>query len=78
MGLVYVHDLYTASLKLIFRHIEDFEILHGDLHGLPDTMAFLKSLSSLHFETDSGKGTEKRLMRERAAAAALFDWEVLI
>lgn len=65
----------TGNVSLVESHIENFEILHGDLHGLSDTMAFLKSLSGLHTETDSGKGTEKRLMRERAAAAALFDWE---
>ncbi|KAJ0985195.1 hypothetical protein J5N97_003551 [Dioscorea zingiberensis] len=68
-----IPEWYSLSLKM--RCIENFELLHGDLHGLPDTMAFLKSLSGLHTETDSGKSTEKRQIRERAAAAALFDWE---
>nr|CAD1825412.1 unnamed protein product [Ananas comosus var. bracteatus] len=53
---------------------EDFEILHGDLQGLPDTVVFLKSLSGLDTGADI-KSPEKRQLRERAAAAALFDWE---
>lgn len=44
--------------------------------GLPDTANFLKSLSELDGAPDSGKSTEKRQMRERKAAAALFNWEV--
>ncbi|CAA6671179.1 unnamed protein product [Spirodela intermedia] len=56
-------------------YIEDFEILQGDMHGLPDTMAFLKSLSGLHCAVDSGKNGEKPQLRERAAAARLFNWE---
>ncbi|THU57600.1 hypothetical protein C4D60_Mb03t05220 [Musa balbisiana] len=59
---------------LVESCFEDFDILHGELHGLPDTMAFLKSLSGLDSITDS-KNPEKRQMRERNAAAALFDWE---
>ncbi|CAL9110946.1 unnamed protein product [Musa textilis] len=59
---------------LVESCFEDFDILHGELHGLPDTMAFLKSLSELDSITDS-KNPEKRQMRERNAAAALFDWE---
>lgn len=55
--------------------IENFEILHGDLHGLSDTVTFLKSLTGLTLGTDSGKNTEKRQLRERTAAAALFNWE---
>ncbi|XP_010263341.1 PREDICTED: L-arabinokinase-like [Nelumbo nucifera] len=54
---------------------EDFEILHGDLHGLSDTMNFLKSLAELDTIHDSGKNTEKRRMRERLAASTLFNWE---
>lgn len=53
--------------------IEDFEILHGELHGLSDTVTFLNSLSGLDHGTDSGKTTERR--RERIAASALFNWE---
>lgn len=59
-----------------FRYIEDFEILHGDLLGLSDTMSFLKSLAELNTLYDSGKNAEKRQMRERTAAAGLFNWEV--
>ncbi|XP_010548967.1 PREDICTED: L-arabinokinase-like [Tarenaya hassleriana] len=55
--------------------IEDFDILHGDLQGLPDTRSFLKSLSKLDAIQDSTKSTEKRTMRERKAAAGLFNWE---
>ncbi|XP_031255016.1 L-arabinokinase-like isoform X2 [Pistacia vera] len=53
---------------------EGFEILHGDHLGLPDTMSFLKSLSKLDIN-DSEKNSEKRQMRERKAAAGLFNWE---
>ncbi|KAL2544493.1 L-arabinokinase [Forsythia ovata] len=54
---------------------EDFEILHGELLGLPDTANFLKSLSELDVVFDYGKSTEKRQMREQKAAANLFNWE---
>ncbi|KAK3211979.1 hypothetical protein Dsin_016685 [Dipteronia sinensis] len=54
---------------------EDFEILHGDVHGLSDTMNFLKSLAGLDAVSDSEKNTEKRQIRERRAAAGLFNWE---
>lgn len=46
--------------------IEDFDILHGDVQGLPDTVAFLQSLSEL---------VVKHTKRERKAAANLFNWE---
>ena len=39
-------------------------------------MNFLKSLAKLDAAYDSGKNTEKHKMRERVAAAALFNWEV--
>lgn len=55
--------------------IEDFEILHGDLNGLPDTMAFLRSLAGLDHGLESGKNGEKRQVRERMAASGIFDWE---
>ncbi|CAL0319209.1 unnamed protein product [Lupinus luteus] len=47
-------------------HAQDFEILHGDVQGLPDTVDFLKSLSELN---------KKQTIRERKAAANLFNWE---
>ncbi|ONK68121.1 uncharacterized protein A4U43_C05F7660 [Asparagus officinalis] len=53
--------------------VENFEILHGEVHGLSDTVAFLNTLSGLDHGTDSGKSTEKR--RERNAASALFNWK---
>uniref|UniRef100_A0A0C9S778 TSA: Wollemia nobilis Ref_Wollemi_Transcript_13892_3889 transcribed RNA sequence n=1 Tax=Wollemia nobilis TaxID=56998 RepID=A0A0C9S778_9CONI len=59
-------------------YIEDFDILHGDLHGLPDTVTFLKSLASLDFNFSSNEKTEKRHLRERLAAAGLFNWEDVI
>ncbi|XP_030551692.2 L-arabinokinase-like [Rhodamnia argentea] len=52
---------------------DDFEILHGDLHGLSDTVSFLKSLSDI--VSEAGRSPEKRQMRERKAAAGLFNWE---
>jgi len=51
---------------------EDFEILHGDLQGLTDTMDFLKSLSELN--GNNLKSSEKH-HQERTAASVLFDWE---
>jgi hypothetical protein len=57
------------------RCCEDFEILHGDLQGLTDTMTFLKSLSGL--AGSEFKNSEVQ-SRERTAASVLFDWEVLI
>jgi hypothetical protein len=57
------------------RCCEDFEILRGDLQGLTDTMAFLKSLSGL--SGNASKNAEVQ-SRERTAASVLFDWEVLI
>ncbi|KAK4490886.1 hypothetical protein RD792_001601 [Penstemon davidsonii] len=56
-------------------HGHDFEILHGDLLGLFDTANFLKSLSELDVVFDAVKAPEKRQMRERKAAAGLFNWE---
>ncbi|XP_042444788.1 L-arabinokinase-like [Zingiber officinale] len=56
--------------KLCF---EEFEILHGEFHGLPDTVAFIKSLSGLAKIADSSP--QKCPMREHVAASALFDWE---
>ncbi|XP_010524568.1 PREDICTED: L-arabinokinase isoform X2 [Tarenaya hassleriana] len=55
--------------------IEDFDILHGDIQGLPDTWSFLKSLAELDAIHHSTKSTEKRTMREQKAAAGLFNWE---
>ncbi|GMQ02601.1 hypothetical protein CsSME_00048747 [Camellia sinensis var. sinensis] len=57
------------------NYTEDFEILHGDLQGLQDTMNFLNSLAELDAVNDSGKNTEKPWMRERMAAAGIFNWE---
>ncbi|KAL4570227.1 hypothetical protein LXL04_025878 [Taraxacum kok-saghyz] len=53
----------------------DFDILHGDVMGLPDTMSFLRSLAQLDALSDSEKHTEKQYLRERKAAAGLFNWE---
>ncbi|KAK9052761.1 hypothetical protein SSX86_029391 [Deinandra increscens subsp. villosa] len=53
----------------------DFDILHGDVMGLPDTMNFLRSLAELDVAYDSEKITEKHHVRERKAAAGLFNWE---
>ncbi|KAE8665247.1 L-arabinokinase [Hibiscus syriacus] len=54
---------------------DDFEILHGDLQGLSDTTSFLNSLVELNNVSDSEKNNEKRQMRERKAAAGLFNLE---
>uniref|UniRef100_A0A0D6QS92 GHMP kinase N-terminal domain-containing protein n=1 Tax=Araucaria cunninghamii TaxID=56994 RepID=A0A0D6QS92_ARACU len=69
-------ELHATSANEL--DIEDFDILHGDLHGLPDTVTFLKSLASLDFNFSSNEKTEKRHLRERLAAAGLFNWEDVI
>ncbi|XP_026416771.1 L-arabinokinase-like isoform X2 [Papaver somniferum] len=55
--------------------VEEFEILHGDHHGLSDTINFFRSLAELDVEHDSRHSTEKHKMREQIAAAGLFNWE---
>ncbi|KAF9660616.1 hypothetical protein SADUNF_SadunfUnG0007900 [Salix dunnii] len=54
----------------------DFEILHGDLQGLPDTKSFSKSLAELDTVYDPEKNTKRRQIRERKATAGLFNWKV--
>lgn len=54
----------------IHRFVEGFEILHGDHHGLIDTISFLDSLATL------AKIGGHHQEREHLAAAALFNWEV--
>jgi len=56
----------------INRFVEGFEILHGDHHGLSDTIGFLDSLATL------AKIGGHHQEREHLAAAALFNWEVCI
>ncbi|TYK14863.1 L-arabinokinase [Cucumis melo var. makuwa] len=53
-------------------YMEHFDVLHGDVQGLSDTMSFLKSLAELNSVYDSGMA-EKRQMRERKAAAGRLD-----
>jgi hypothetical protein len=55
------------------RSFEDFEILHGDMQGLTDTMAFLTSLSGL---VGNDPRSPEKQSRERIAASVLFDLEV--
>lgn len=40
-------------------------------------MSFLNSLAELDAVYETGKNTEKRQIRERMAAAGIFNWEVL-
>ncbi|KAK6126645.1 hypothetical protein DH2020_039609 [Rehmannia glutinosa] len=60
----------TSSAK----ETEDFEILHGDHHGLSDTIGFLKSLAELHALSNTGN-SNKHHSRESLAATAMFNWE---
>ncbi|KAL0315949.1 UNVERIFIED_CONTAM: L-arabinokinase [Sesamum radiatum] len=53
---------------------EDFEILHGDHHGLSDTIGFLKSLTDLH-ALSNNENSSKHQSRESLAAAAMINWE---
>ena len=66
-------NLFTFFI-FFSRSFEDFEILHGDMQGLTDTMSFLKSLSGL---VGNDLRSPEKQTRERAAASVLFDWEVL-
>ncbi|KAI9097754.1 hypothetical protein K1719_025525 [Acacia pycnantha] len=59
-------SLVDDESSIFSSHNEHFEILHGDVQGLPDTVAFLKTLSELD---------EKHTTRERKAAASLFNLE---
>lgn len=68
----------TFSYNVFCSCTEDFEVLDGDLHGLPDTVSFLNSLAELDAAYDSVKNAEKRQMRERKAAAGIFNWEVSV
>ncbi|KAB1204464.1 L-arabinokinase [Morella rubra] len=65
----------VENSSLMNSSTEDFEILHGDPQGFPDTMCFLKSLAELDAAYESEKIAEKRQIRERKAAAGLFNWE---
>lgn len=51
-------------------HTQDFEILYGDHHKLPDTLNFLDSLSELR-----AASLNDNHPREFMAASALFNWE---
>ncbi|CAN1799214.1 ARA1 [Linum perenne] len=68
------HDKEKISICFCSgRDTPDFEILHGDLQGLSDTANFLKALGELcaiDFEKDN-----MDQLRERRAAARLFNWE---
>ncbi|KAG5226238.1 L-arabinokinase [Salix suchowensis] len=63
----------SEGSQILRLEVEDYEILHGDPQGLPDTMEFLKSLADLGARHDSKKDTDE--VRENLAAAGLFNWE---
>ncbi|KAJ7958626.1 L-arabinokinase [Quillaja saponaria] len=63
----------AAAPNVVNLSHEDFEILHGDIQGLPDTVSFLQHLTELDTGYFSDKKSEKR--RECKAAAGLFNWE---
>ncbi|KAF5456554.1 hypothetical protein F2P56_026024 [Juglans regia] len=65
----------SENSSLMNSYTEDFEILHGDPQGFPDTIMFLKSLAELDAVSESERTPEKRQIRERKAAAGLFNWE---
>ncbi|KAG0472232.1 hypothetical protein HPP92_016778, partial [Vanilla planifolia] len=69
------HTEVNGHVSVLESCIEEFEILHGELHGLSDTITFLHILSGLGSMSESVKNTEKRQLREQVAAAALFNWE---
>ncbi|OMO61941.1 hypothetical protein CCACVL1_23123 [Corchorus capsularis] len=65
----------TETIPVLDSFTGDFEIVHGDHQGLPDTMSFLNCLVELDNVYVAEKNSEKRQMRERKAAAGLFNWE---
>ncbi|OMO91093.1 hypothetical protein COLO4_18626 [Corchorus olitorius] len=65
----------TETISVQDSFTGDFEIVHGDHQGLPDTMSFLNCLVELDNVYVAEKNSEKRQMRERKAAAGLFNWE---
>ncbi|CAL4966539.1 unnamed protein product [Urochloa decumbens] len=62
----------VATKETATSSFEDFEILHGDLQGLTDTMDFLKNLSELNGNNLESPGKQQQ---ERTAASVFFDWE---
>lgn len=58
--------------------MDDFEVLEGDVHGLPDTLQFLRTLAHLDEEGDvrASDLADMPQLRERLAAGGLFRWEV--
>ncbi|CAN6192994.1 unnamed protein product [Urochloa humidicola] len=62
----------VATKETATPSFEDFEILHGDLQGLTDTVDFLKSLSELN---GNNLESPEKQQQERTAASVLFDWE---
>ncbi|XP_051114126.1 L-arabinokinase-like [Andrographis paniculata] len=56
------------------KEIEAFEILHGEHHGLSDTIGFLRYLTELH-ALSNGDNCNKNQLRDSLAAAAIFNWE---
>uniref|UniRef100_A0A7N0U756 L-arabinokinase n=1 Tax=Kalanchoe fedtschenkoi TaxID=63787 RepID=A0A7N0U756_KALFE len=75
LGLRTSVGLKAGTALIQSSSTEEFEILHGDVQGLPDTMTFLKSLANLNAGHDSGKSVDVLQVRERKAAAKLFNWE---
>ncbi|CAI9099067.1 OLC1v1035828C1 [Oldenlandia corymbosa var. corymbosa] len=67
-------DDRTTEASSLKTPSEVFEILHGDHHGLSDTIGFLKSLQELHDLGDPGNNNTHHA-RETLAAATLFNWE---
>lgn len=65
----------TENSFYVKSFTEDFDILYGDHQGLSDTIAFLNSLVKLDAVYESGNHSEKRQIRERMAAAGIFNWE---
>ncbi|XP_068636633.1 L-arabinokinase-like [Aristolochia californica] len=74
LGLRPSHPSMEATEKssLAESCIGSFEILHGNLLSLPDTVSFLNTLAGLDQAVDS---SEKRLQREHMAVAGVFNWE---
>ncbi|KAI5555983.1 hypothetical protein BDE02_18G004400 [Populus trichocarpa] len=55
------YQLQRVPGRAFSRCTDDFEILHGDLQGLPDTMSFSKRLAELDTAYDSEKSFSERL-----------------
>lgn len=75
--IIFYEPFFPSDPKPILYRNTGYVILHGDHHGLCDTIGFLKGLVELRALCDPGVDNTHH-SRESLAAAALFNWEVFL